>query len=252
VPTLLKPIDRERTKRKQAERKIKNILATFLEDNKESILAPLIASYKPQGSTKAADPDIEALVNKLLLELDVTAFEDLPPELQAEYEKLIKDGMLLTVRQLSDKLSEEDFNNMFRLVNTRAVEMAKTQVGLLIKNFADTTPEMLRADVSQALMEGWTNRELANVLMDNRGFSKIRAEMIARTETASMDVASNVEMWKESGVVVGKQWLLSSDPCDDCIENSEVGIIGLDEEFPNGECPVHPNCSCDESAVLED
>ena len=61
--------------------------------------------------------------------------------------------------------------------------------------------------------------------------------------------------YRESGVVVGKQWITSQDEgCPECQANMDEGVIGLDEAFESGdtEPPAHPNCECDILPVLSD
>lgn len=95
------------------------------------------------------------------------------------------------------------------------------------------------------------------------------AERIARTEASRAFNVGRVSAWKQSGVVVGKEWLLSGNPCPICVELSKRfnEAIGLDEPFiaqggtfayPDGDevktftatyesvfaPPIHPNCSC--------
>jgi hypothetical protein len=70
-----------------------------------------------------------------------------------------------------------------------------------------------------------------------------RAEAIARTETRFAQMHGQIQGWKQSGVVIGKQWLLAPDPCEFCQaladifgsgqEDSPVGnkTLSLDESF---------------------
>lgn len=116
----------------------------------------------------------------------------------------------------------------------------------------ETTRGGIRDLVEEAERKGWSNDKLAEELHDAFAFSESRAEMIARTETAFADVEGNRIGWRASGVVIGQEWGLSSDPCPECVENAEAGIIGLDQEFPNGGPPAHPRCECDAYPVTSD
>ena len=40
------------------------------------------------------------------------------------------------------------------------------------------------------------------------------------------------------------EWLVA-DPCEDCAVNEDASPIPIDEDWPNGDAPVHPNCMCD-------
>ena len=120
----------------------------------------------------------------------------------------------------------------------------------------ESTREYLRADATQAIEEGWSTDKLKAELKDNYAFPDARAEMISRTEIARADVEGNMAAYRQSGIVVGKQWILGSeyDDNDECLENAEAGVIPLDAAFPSGDDapPAHPHCLCDVVPVLID
>jgi SPP1 gp7 family putative phage head morphogenesis protein len=110
----------------------------------------------------------------------------------------------------------------------------------------EATREMIRADVVQAMEEGMSNDDLEKVLQDHFAFSAQRAETIARTETAVADTNGNKVLYRESGQVQEKQWIVGADCCDECAElNDEV--VDLEDMFSDGSDvpPAHPNCRCD-------
>jgi SPP1 gp7 family putative phage head morphogenesis protein len=119
---------------------------------------------------------------------------------------------------------------------------------------SETTRDLLRADIADAIEEGLSNDDLADLLAENYAFSDERAETIARTETAYADVAGNLNAYRESGQVSNKRWLTAPDCCDECLE-LDGEVVGLEEDFPNdgGDGPpLHPNCRCDVLPVLTD
>jgi hypothetical protein len=92
---------------------------------------------------------------------------------------------------------------------------------------------------------------------------KHRAERIAATEASRAVHAAQLESAKESGVVQGQKWLLSSDACPLCHKiATETGIVPLGGEFAKvGDHPeyssvryppAHPNCQCSTELVLID
>jgi hypothetical protein len=122
-------------------------------------------------------------------------------------------------------------------------------------SITETTRDALRSKISEAVESGWGAQDLAREIEDSFAFSEGRASMIARTELAFAHTSGNVEGWRESGVVVGKQAIMADthpeiDVCDD---NAEAGPIPLEENFPSGDYapPFHPNCLCDLVPVLE-
>jgi hypothetical protein len=130
------------------------------------------------------------------------------------------------------------------VVDRAAVNYARQRAGELIKNFAETTPEMLRSAISQAIEQGWSSGRLRDELRENYAFSPTRALSIARTETAVARRRGGLETAKAAGVYQ-KHWdIVGDDPCPLCLNNAAAGWIDIDDEFPEGEDP-HPNCSDD-------
>lgn len=133
--------------------------------------------------------------------------------------------------------------------NERAASWASDRAGESISSIEETTRDGVRALVTRSLDEGWTPDELADALMDAGVFSASRAEAIARTEVAASDIQGNLIGWKESGVVAGKEWKTGGGACDEC-EDLDGEVVDIDDEFPEGDPPLHPNCRCDVLPVL--
>lgn len=112
---------------------------------------------------------------------------------------------------------------------------------------ADTTREMVRQAIANALDAHATNDELADMLGETYAFSPERAELIARTE-----VANALEQGSYLGAAgVGmkaKKWLLSNDEgiCAPCSANAAQQWIPIDQPFQSGDAaPIaHPRCRC--------
>jgi hypothetical protein len=151
----------------------------------------------------------------------------------------------------------------FPAVNPLLAEWAAHQAGTRIAGIDDTTRRLVRASYRQWLEEGGTTAQLARALRGVSGaFGRVRAKLIAVTETtAGMAWGAN-ETYKASGVVVGLQIATSRDDrtCDICrpLEGAHV-IAPLDGGFihPGGEGgaaryagqtfalpPLHPGCRC--------
>lgn len=210
--------------------------------------------------------DEDDLIDRLLAAIDagqlVLVMDDIRPIL----EKVALDGNAQALDQLG---LSDDIEAMLRQANAGAIDYAKDRAaeligkrydadGELVDNpraeyaIDDSTRDMLRADVTQALEDGWSNDQLATAIGDNYAFSDERAETIARTETAFADVAGNLGGWKASGQVESKQWIVGAECCDDCQELDGV-IVDLDDDFPGdgGDGPpLHPNCRCDVLPIL--
>lgn len=129
-----------------------------------------------------------------------------------------------------------------RVVDREAVAYARARAAELIREFAETTPEMLRTTVEQAVKEGWSAGALGDELIDNYAFSPARALTIARTETA----VARRRGGQISATAAGaqkKHWRIDDEACALCRSNEGAGWIDIDDDFPEGDDP-HPNCTC--------
>ena len=137
---------------------------------------------------------------------------------------------------------------------------------------ADQVQDQSSAQISQALKagqaEGESTAQLTKRVQETGRFTPAQAERIARTESARAFVQGQEESWKQSGVVLGKRWLLAAGACVICQAvaakfNSTVGGIKLGEPgFSVGDTfddaagnpvkvgfqdilgpPAHPNCA---------
>lgn len=241
------PIDRNRPEIVAAEERIRKAIESGLDLSREEIVKQ-IAAAAPEGAKPA---DIEGLADRLQLEGLARAHDDILGALT----DAAKDGGQQGLTQL--QVGDED---MTALVNDKAVEFANERAAQLITSDANggellaATRDMIRQTVRQAIEEGWSNERLANELQDSYAFSKKRAALIARTETAFADSRGNLAAYLASGVVKDKRWILDPDPCPVCIANAAAGNIPLGDEFPGGVMapPQHPNCRCDFAPIIEE
>lgn len=242
----------------KAEKRIARVLKSYLAKK-----AGEVADALDGKLAKAAPPtdDQSGRVDKALDDVDWT-WSDLAPSLDP-----IIAG--IAVAAGTDALSELDLfdSAMLKRMTARAKAYAEERAaelvgmkivdGELVENpnaafsIAETTRTMIRNEVAKALEDGASNDQLASIIRDAGAFSGARAEMIARTETANADVQGQIAGWRESGVVGGLQWLAAPDCCDECQE-IDGDVVSIDEGFPDGDPPLHPNCRCSISAVLTD
>jgi hypothetical protein len=161
-------------------------------------------------------------------------------------------------------------SNLFNLANENAAAFARDRGaelvgrkwvdGELVANpdarwaITDSTRDRVRDLVEKAYTEGMTPAELSDEIESSAEFSEARATMIAKTETAKASIQGSIEGWKASGVVEGKQSLLSDDHDrdDECDDAADEGAIPIDDEFSSGDDgpPYHPGCNCSLIAVL--
>jgi hypothetical protein len=111
-----------------------------------------------------------------------------------------------------------------------------------IDGISNTKLDRIGTILSQALAEGVAPKQVA-IMVDQVVNDPQQALVIAQTEMSRAVVQSELAQYKDSGVEM-VEWLVA-DPCDECAENESASPISIDEDWPNGDAPVHPNCMCD-------
>ncbi len=263
---VLSTIDRNRSAVMKARRKLGKLFNKFLADVKPGIIQTVLDVYASEVRMAPVEDDV---VEKAVREINFDGWAVLIEPTAAILEAVTRDGQAVALAQIG-----VEANVSTDLMNDLAVQYAEARAADLVgmRNIGskempewvvnpdaewpitESTRRMIRSDVEKAMAEGWSNDRLADALEESNAFSESRAEMIARTETAFADVEGNMQAYRESGVVEGKEWILGSehDDDDDCNTNAEAGVIGLDDTFPSGDDapPNHPNCVCDVLPVV--
>ena len=132
-----------------------------------------------------------------------------------------------------------------------AAVFAKEHAGELLNttgkySMAAGTQERVKGIVANAIESGASLKSLSKTLTEDIAFSKYRADLVARTETAiahgqgareaGLSLDCNKKSWETQGATA----------CDDCQANEDDGDIDIDDDFSSGESeiPAHPNCEC--------
>jgi SPP1 gp7 family putative phage head morphogenesis protein len=161
-------------------------------------------------------------------------------------EEAAKDG----AAEALDQVGADDLDAMLHQANERAVSWAEQRAAESVTQIDETTREKIRDAIKAGIEDGQSMDQVAEALQESFWLSDSRAETIARTETAEADIEGNKAGWKVSGVVAGKEWITSkTDPCSDCAA-LDGQVVPLDQEFPEGDPPLHPRCECDLLPVL--
>jgi hypothetical protein len=122
----------------------------------------------------------------------------------------------------------------------------------LLNSLSVPVKNNLREVILLALDKGYSVAQLKKALLERHPLTEEQAESLSWTEIARADVGGNMESYRQSEVVVGKEWLLPSpNGCDVCLLNAQAGIIPLNDLFPSGDDapPAHSKCRCDVSPV---
>lgn len=227
-------------------------IAAFFEEQ-----APVIAATAKKRYQKRLDAEVQKDDS---VDIDWSdLIEVIAPDLEAVY--------IAGAKESADDLDVSPFDKL----NERAAKYAKKRgaelVGMkydadgnLIRNpnakmaITETTRNRLREMETQAFEEGLSPAQLEEQVQTVIN-DRVRARLIADTDLAMAQSEGSMTAWLESGLVTGKQSLLSQNHGrdDDCDENADAGIIALGAEFPSGHLttPFHPTCDCDVAAVME-
>ncbi|MBI4128605.1 MAG: hypothetical protein HY460_01015 [Parcubacteria group bacterium] len=119
----------------------------------------------------------------------------------------------------------------------------KTQ--LLIQGLDATTHDFIAGKISEGIESGFTADEIADSIRSVIPETyKSRAETIARTGMAQMINTGQFEAAARNGAM-RKAWITQGAD-DECGDNEDEGMIGMDEAFLSGDLvpPAHPNCRC--------
>lgn len=237
---------------------------TFFQAQAPAIASQVNAAIDARGLRKAdlADDELDA-IEAIVSGIDFNGWSVLVGDVDHLISDIVRDGTVHAFAQIG--IDVEARPEVVNVVNAYALEYGRQRsaamvgmrvdaLGGLIPNpnavwqITDGTREFLRADIGQAIAEGWSNDTLANKIAESYAFSKERAMVIARTETNRASNAGALESYKASGVVGGKEWLTAEDDkvSPECEENGNAGVIALGADFPSGDPspPVHPNCRC--------
>ena len=246
-------IDRDRPVIDKIRKKLQTTIQKFLKEQSSDISAQVIKAMGEVG--KSEQDEIQKIMDRLNFAGLVVLAGDIQPILEA----LARQGGMDALIQIE----MADDERMVNLVNEAAVKYSKSRsaemVGMkrddngdLIPNpnevwqIDESTREMLRTTITQAMEEGWSNDTLASEIEANHAFSSERSEIIARTETAFADVQGNMDAYRASEVVAQKQWITGEGCCELCAALDGV-VVDLDEDFdyedgPIDAPPAHPQC----------
>lgn len=240
MAVLLRHIDRERARVHATRAAIREAVQGFL----ARLAKDVAAAVRDAPAKVAKGPHDDDPVDDALDDAD---WDSLYDAVEPALEAMAKDGAQEALRQVDSEV----FQLLYQ-ANARAIDWSRERSGELVTAISETTRERVKALVAEALEEGISNGDLADRLEEAYWFGGDRAETIARTETAFADVQGNVIGWKASGVVAGKEWLTSQeDPCERCAALDHE-VVGIDDDFDEGDPPLHPNCECTVLPVLDE
>lgn len=179
--------------------------------------------------------------------------EDLLVQAQFDFTPLLMDQVVLAGQEA------------YKLVGVDDVYLPDKLRTTVERNVTKFTQSMLHTDrdtliniINNGLSDGKSVPEIRSAIETSfDSISKNQAQRITRTEVLRVSNQAALDAYEQSGVVEGKQWLTAG-ATDEC-EQYDGDIVTLggnfyssDNEFQDGDPPLHPNCRCVIIPVLVD
>lgn len=179
--------------------------------------------------------------------------EDLLVQAQFDFTPLLMDQVILSGQEAYKLIGVDDVYIPYKLRDTISRNVAKFTESML-----HTDRDTMIGIISNGLEDGKSVPEIRSAIETSfDSISKNQAQRITRTEVLRASNQAALDAYEQSGVVEGKQWLTAG-ATDEC-EQYDGDIVTLggnfyssDNEFQDGDPPLHPNCRCVIIPVLVD
>ncbi len=223
-------------------------------DDQEAGVLHRLESGNSKSIEKLAKSDIERILISVVTENKVAADLLLP---------IVKE---ILEESGNDTLDFLDSEKVFDASTEAVKQFVRTEALKGIRVMNKVTKSKLRKTLGQAIDDGLGPVEIAREI---RGVfteaKEVRSIRVARTESLKAANRGALEAYKQSGVVVGKQWLTSEDelvcqwcgPLDGKIQATNQEFFHEGESYVGNEGdlikfnlesiptpPLHPNCRC--------
>lgn len=129
---------------------------------------------------------------------------------QVLYEQIVYKHFMsilnLVKSEVLSQIGETSIAVSFELLNENALKFLEDKKIKFAIKVADTTHKAIIKELSEGFKLGEGIPELSNRIKNMPEFSMKRATVVSRTEIISSSNAGTLEGYKESGVVIGKEW----------------------------------------------
>lgn len=134
---------------------------------------------------------------------------------QKLYEQIIYKHFVNIVNQVRKEilisLGQTDISISFDLLNSNALKFLEDKKIKFAIKVADTTHKAIIKELSEGFKTGESIPQLSNRIKYMPEFDIKRATVVSRTEIISSSNFGTLQGYKESGVVIGKQWSSTKD-----------------------------------------
>lgn len=231
-------------------------------------MARQCAKLRAEIGKAARTPEEQDAIDRVLAGVDFAGWSVLVGDIDEDIAAIVEDAGYAALLEVGIDIKAEPApagivsDYAVKYADSRAAElvgMRYDELGELVENpraewaITESTRDFLRGAVTDAIEGGKSNDWLARTIADSYGFSRDRADMIARTETNIAQNKGSLQGYKASGLVTFKQWVTADDDLvePECEANGLAGaggdgVIPIDDDFPSGDDapPAHPNCRC--------
>lgn len=129
---------------------------------------------------------------------------------QVLYEQIVYKHFMsilnLVKSEVLNQVGQSSVGVSFDLLNENALKFLEDKKIKFAIKVADTTHKAIIKELSEGFKLGEGIPELSNRIKNMPGFSMKRATVVSRTEIISSSNAGTLQGYKESGVVIGKEW----------------------------------------------
>lgn len=226
----------------------------------------LVKVFRDQEKEAIANIDKHAQIdtNKWNPHLQEIAFPFLKERIEQGGERGIA-----RVRERGKALWKQPFEIAWDITNPKVQEFLQQYLFRFSFAVNSTTNRALQNTIATGLEGGETIRQLTERVQGVFDFAqRYRAERIARTESARAYSAGAEAGYIQTGLVEGKEWIVSPGACEFCLEmqgkvvalganyyeqgtNLTAGEKTMDLDYGDVESPpLHPDCVCDIAPVL--
>lgn len=192
---------------------------------------------------------VEGFLKTLDSEVNKDFFDDNEESLliqaQLDFTPLLIDQAVLAGQEAYKLIGSKDIYTPFKLRETIAANVAKFTQSML-----DTDRQKLVDIVADGIKNGESIPQIRNAIqLDFERISKTQAQLVTRTEVLRASNQAALDAYEQSGVVEGKQWITFG-AVDECatyegkVESLGGSFYERENEFTDGDPPLHPNCRC--------
>lgn len=246
------PFDEKRTQSflMNKEKELNIIMNKAIIEINKKVMAEVKARKKEKSlKTKGLEDNFKALLDNISIIISTT-LDKFNPSLRAKASEVWEAGVVNAEKTLD--------MNITKSADTRDIIQVATQNTLELVN---NDLQDYKKRISLIITEGITNQqgitEISKNIREAAKTTKSRAQAIARTETNRIFNQAHLNAYKDSDVVVGKEWVTAA---DDRVRPSHAKLNGkklsLEGKFSiQGEKLLAPpagvNCRCSIVPILE-